>query len=347
MIGLDREQKQLLFDYCIGLASQKQSDEAEALISANQAAAEICSKLKAVFAPLDSVKPEPCPDYLAEHTILRLTDPANSSQVRLSQLLENEQTREVAVKKWRWASFARRFATAAVFILAAIVLLPSLGYLRYHSRLQRCRMQQGSFFQGLNSYISDHDGQRPTVATTVGAPWWKVGYQGIENHSNTRKIFLLVQGDYIKLSSFVCPGSKHGRIVQVTPTQIRAYKDFPDRSCVTYSFQINCRLVGNGQLLCQKVVMADRNPLFEDLPKDFSKPFRLQIDRKSPTPNSSNHSYFGSRRGQNVLLGDGHVKFLRTRYVDATKDDIFTLQNTDVYQGFEVPSCETDSFLAP
>ncbi|MHC4352304.1 MAG: H-X9-DG-CTERM domain-containing protein, partial [Planctomycetota bacterium] len=57
--------------------------------------------------------------------------------------------------------------------------------------------------------------------------------------------------------------------------------------------------------------------------------------------------YFGSRRGQNVLLGDGHVEFLRTRYVDVSKDDIFTLQNTDVYQGFEVPSCETDSFLAP
>jgi hypothetical protein len=105
--------------------------------------------------------------------------------------------------------------------------------------------------------------------------------------------------------------------------------------------------MGNGQLLCQKVVMADCNPLFEDLPKDFSKPFRLQVDRKSPIPNSSNHSYFGSRRGQNVLLDDGHVEFLRTRYVDVSKDDIFTLQNTDVYQGFEVPSCETDSFLAP
>ena len=105
--------------------------------------------------------------------------------------------------------------------------------------------------------------------------------------------------------------------------------------------------MGNGQLFYQKVVMADCNPLFEELQKDFSKPFRLQIDRKSLTLNSSNHSCFGNRRGQNVLLGDGHVEFLRTRHVDVSKDDIFTLQDTDVYQGFEVPSCETDFFLAP
>ena len=347
MITLNSEQKQLLFDYCLGLTSQEQSAEAEALISSNQAAAEIHSKLKATLAPLDSLKPELCPDDLSEHTILRLNDLANSSQDRLHQLLDSEQRREVTVKTWRWPSFAGRLATAAVFIVAAGVLLPALGYLRYHSRLQRCQMQQGSFFQGLSNYVSDHDGQRPAVATTAGAPWWKVGYQGIENHSNTRKTYLLVQGDYVKLRSFVCPGSKCSRIIQATPSQIRAYKDFPDRSCVTYSFRINCRLTENGQLLCQKVVMADWNPLFEELPKDFSKPFKLQIDKKGLSLNSSNHNYLGNRRGQNVLLGDGHVEFFRTRHVDISKDDIFTLQNTDVYQGFEVPSCDTDFFLAP
>ncbi|MFC1637265.1 hypothetical protein ACFL5Z_20795, partial [Planctomycetota bacterium] len=185
MITLNSKQKQLLFDYCIGLISQEKSAEAVALISSNQAAAEIHSKLKATLAPLDSLEPEPCPDGLCEHTISRLNDLANSSQGRLHQLLANEQTREVTVKKWRWGSFARRLATAAVFIIAASVLLPALGSLRYHSRLQQCQIQQSRFFQGLSNYVSDHDGQQPAVATTAGAPWWKVGYQGIENHSNT------------------------------------------------------------------------------------------------------------------------------------------------------------------
>jgi len=347
MITLNGEQRQLLFDYCLGLISQEQSAEAEALISSNQAAAEIHSKLKATLAPFDSLEPKPCPDGLAERTILRLNDLANSSQDGLHQLLANEQTQEATVKTWRWTSFAGRLATAAVFTIAASVLLPSLGYLRYHSRLQGCQMQQGSFFQGLSNYVADHDGQQPTIATAAGAPWWKVGHQGIENHSNTRKVYLLVQGDYVKLSSFVCPGSKRGRIVQATPSQIRTYKDFPDRSCVTYSFQVSCHRVENDQLFCRGVVMADSNPLFEELPKDFSEAFELQIDGKSLALNSSDHSYFGNRRGQNILLGDGHVEFLRTRHFDASKDDIFTLQDTDVYQGWEVPSSETDFFLAP
>ncbi len=347
MITLNSEQKQLLFDYCMGLTSQKQSADAEALISSNQAAAEIHAKLKSTLGPLDNLEPEPCPDALAEHTILRLNDLVNSSQERLHQLLDIEQTREVAARKWRWTSFAGRLATAAVFVIAASALLPALGYSRYHSRLQRCRVQQHGFFQGLTNYVLDHDGQQPAVATTAGAPWWKVGYQGIENHSNTRKIYLLVQGDYVELSSFACPGSKRSKIIQANPSEIRAYKDFPDRNCVTYSFRINCRLMGNAQLLCQKVVMADCNPLFEDLPEDFSEAFRLQIDGKSSTLNSRNHSYFGNRRGQNILLADGHVEFLRTRHFDVSKDDIFTLQDTDVYQGSEVPSCEKDFFLAP
>ena len=86
---------------------------------------------------------------------------------------------------------------------------------------------------------------------------------------------------------------------------------------------------------------------FEDLPQDFSLGFRLQVNGKALSLNSSNHSYFGRRRGQNVLHGAGHVKFWRMRYVNGSTDDIFTLQDTDVYQGSEVPSCESDIFLAP
>jgi prepilin-type processing-associated H-X9-DG protein len=347
MNGLENKLKELLFDYCMGVTSDQQSGQVEELISSDKEAAEIYSRVKATLAPLDSIEPEPCPDDLVESTLSRFIDAANSSRGRLHQLPANRQMPKITFKQLRWTTFAGRFATAAIFLVAASIFLPALGYLRHHSRLQRCQVQQGSFFQGLGNYISDHDGQGPTVATAAGAPWWKVGYQGAENHSNTRKIYLLVQGGYVKLSSFVCPGSKHGRIVDINASQMRAYKDFPERSCVTYSFQINCRRIGNGQLICQKVVMADCNPLFEELPGDFSKPFKVQVDKESLKLNSSNHSFFGCRRGQNVLFGDGHVRFLRTRHDDLSGDDIFTVQGTDVYRGFEVPSYESDFFLAP
>jgi hypothetical protein len=87
--------------------------------------------------------------------------------------------------------------------------------------------------------------------------------------------------------------------------------------------------------------MADWNPLFEELPKDYSQPFQLHRTRKLQSLNSINHK----RRGQNILFNDGRVNFMKTRLIGS--DDIFTLQDTDVYHGCEVPSCEEDFFVAP
>lgn len=343
MSPLNNEQKQLLFDYCIGLTSQKETAEAEALISANKEAAEIHSRLKAAIAPLDSLEPEPCPNELVEHTILRVNNLADSSQRQLRQLLAGEQTRNVVTKSQLWWNLGKIAAAAAVFMLIVGVLVPTLGFARQRYRQQRCQMQMGGIFQGLSNYISDHDDQSPAVATTAGAPWWKVGDQGRENHSNTRHIYLLPKGGYVELSNFVCPGCKGEKPLQLTDSQIKRLKDFPSRRYVTYSFQIRCHRTGNGKLLCRKVLMADWNPLFEQLPEDFSGEFQLHLSRESLTLNSNNHN----RRGQNVLFGDGRVEFLKTRFIGIAKDDIFTLQDTDVYQGCEVPSCEADSFLAP
>ncbi|MFH1719969.1 MAG: hypothetical protein ABIF19_21655 [Planctomycetota bacterium] len=341
MIPPNSEQKKLLFDYCIGLTSKEDTAEVEALISSNQEAAEIHSKIKAILSPLESQECEPCPDDLAERAVLGLNNMANATQGRLQQLLADEQTRTVPRRPRPWVGLGRNLATAAVFMIAGTVLLTTLNYVRYNSRLQRCRMQQSNIFQGLTNYINDNDGRQPVVAAAAGSPWWKVGYQGSENHSNTRNLYLLPKGGYVMLSDFVCPACERGSASEMSPAQMQAYKDFPDRGYVTYSFQISCRRTQNGKLLCRKVVMADWNPIFERLPEDFSKPFKLQLDRKMLSLNSSNHK----RRGQNVLFGDGRVEFLKTRFIGT--DDIFTLRDTDIYHGSEIPSCESDFFVAP
>ena len=342
MSSINNEQKQLLFDYCVGLTSQEQTDEAEALISSSQEAAEIHSRLQATLAPLESVEFEPCPDGLVERTVRQVSNLADSGQHRLEQLLVSEQTQKVTTKVVFWRNLSEMAAVAAAIILVTAVLVPTLSFARQKYRQQRCRIQLGSIFQGLSNYISDHDGQPPAVASAAGAPWWKVGYQGRENHSNTRHIYLLVKGGYVNLANFVCPGCKNGKTVQPPPSQIRTYRDFPDRRFVAYSFQIRCRKGEGCRLLCRNVLMADRSPLFEKLP-DYSKSLRLRLVRELLTLNSINHR----RRGQNVLFGDGRVEFLKTRHTGISKDDIFTLQDTDIYQGCEVPSYETDFFLAP
>ncbi len=346
MNPINDEQKQLLFDYSMCLTSPEETAEAEVLISSSTEASDIYSNLKAALSPLDHLGSESCPDNLAERTIWRLKIAANSSHNQLDQLLANEQHRAVRVRNRHWPELGKKLATAAVFMIVGSVLIASFqaitGYARHKSQRQWCQVQQGNIFQGLSNYIADHDGKHPALSAASGSPWWKVGDQGNENHSNTRNLYILAKDGYANLSDFVCPGSESGKIIQMTPSEIRNYKDFPDRGCITYSSQINSRGLGNDRLQCRKVIMADRNPLFETLP-DFSKPLRLRLNKSLLTLNSINHN----RRGQNVLFGDGRVEFLKTRHIGISEDDIFTLQDTDIYQGCEVPSHESDAFLAP
>jgi len=343
MSSLNNEQKQLLFDYSLGLTSQEQTAEVEALISSNEEAAEIASRLRTALAPLESIEFEPCPDDLAEETILQVNNLANSGRHRLEQLLVSEQTRKVTTKVAFWRNLSEMAAVAATILLAAGVLVPTLSFARQKYQQQLCRMQLGSIFQGLSNYISDHNGQPPDVKSAAGAPWWKVGCQSNENCSNTRHIWLLVKGNYVEPADFVCPSGSQGQIPQIESSQVLNYNDFPGRKYIRYSFRIRCSMREDGKLLCRKVLMADLSPLFEKLPDDYSQSFRLHLNPKLLTLNSINHR----RRGQNILFGDGRVEFLKTRHTGISKDDIFTLQDTDIYQGCEVPSCETDFFLAP
>jgi len=341
MTLLNNQQKQLLFDYCIGLASEKDTAEAQALISSNEEAAEIHSKLKAALAPLDSLEPESCPDDLAEGTIWRLNNFARSSQLQLQQLLATEQARKVTAKSRFWRNLGEMAATAAVILGIAGVLFPPLNFARQKSWQARCQTQLGSIFQGLSNYTSEYEGQLPAVATTTGAPWWKVGDPGKENCSNTRHIWLLVKLNYVNPTDFVCPGRSQGRALQFDPSKVKDCNDFPARRYITYSFPIRCPEPQKGRMLIPKVLMADSNPLFERLPRDYSNPLKLRLDKELSTRNSSNHG----RRGQHVLSGDGGVKFLKVRYIG--NDDIYTLQGIRVYQGIEVPLREADILCAP
>lgn len=342
MSALKDYQKQLLFDYCIGLTSEEQTAEARTLISASDEAAEIHSKLKAALAPLEAIKPEPCPDDLAERTILRLNNLAHSSQLRLRQLLAGEQARSMAIKGPFWRNLSKIATAAAVFLIAWGTFQTSANYARQRSHRNRCQAQLGSIFRGLGDYVADNDGKLPVVVTAAGAPWWMVGDQGEEDRSNTRCMWRLVRGIYVDPNEFICPGRRQKPIIRFDISQVKNFNDFPSRQHITFSIRICCK-DPTMEKLANKVLMADLSPLFEALPSDFSQPLKIPVDEKLLNLNSINHNY----RGQNVLRGDGSVRFLRTRFFDITRDDIYTLQNILNYNGTERPSCETDSFFAP
>jgi prepilin-type processing-associated H-X9-DG protein len=344
MTELNNQQKQLLFDYCLGLTTEEITADAEDLIASNKQAAEIHSKLKTALSPLKRLESDLCPDSLAEGTIWRLNNLARSSQLRLEQLLADEQIRGITDKSRFWKNLGEIVATAAVIVFVAGALIAPLNLARQKSRQQACLMQLQRIGQGINSYSSDHEGQLPAVATAMGDPWWKVGYQGKENYSNTRHIWLLMKGRYVeKPADFVCPGRSRCQTAQLDPSQIQNYNDFPSRKYVTYSFRIRCNKPGEESTGGRKVLAADSNPLFENLPDDYSKPLKLEPNIDLLILNSINHNH----RGQNVLFCDGSTEFVKSRQIGASADDIFTLQDTDTYKGVEVPARETDAFLAP
>ncbi|MBN1391799.1 MAG: hypothetical protein JW947_03240 [Sedimentisphaerales bacterium] len=343
MTELTNQQKQLLFDYCLGLTTDEEIAEVEQLIASNKQAAEIHAKLRNALSPLKTLEAEPCPDSLAEGTIWRLNNIARSSQLRLEQLLADEQARSVSDKSRFWRNLGEIIATAAVIVFIAGVVIAPLNLARQKSRQLACLMQLQRIGQGITAYGNDNNGQLPAVATSMGSPWWKVGYQGKENYSNTRHIWLLAKGNYVDPAYFICPGSIQGcQTSTLTPAEIQNYNDFPSRKYVTYSFRIRCNKGGEGTG-GRKVLIADMSPLFEKLPADYTKPFKLQLDKELLKLNSINHN----RRGQNVLYCDGEAEFVTTRQVGISKDDMFTLQGKETYDGNEVPAQETDHFLAP
>lgn len=204
----------------------------------------------------------------------------------------------------------------------------------------------GRVSAGLGAFAGDHNGSLPAVDMNPGSPWWKVGNQGKENHSNTRHMWLLVKDGYVDLDSFVCPGREDTPDQQFDASKTAELIDFPTRQAMSYSSKLMTNNTARS-VSGKTVLLSDLNPVFE---KVFSENSiweqsnnfeRILIDKQVLEMMSSNHL----GKGQNVLLGDGSSEFQKSRIMFG--DDIFTVKGKSVYSGCEVPSDNQDIFLAP
>jgi hypothetical protein len=91
MRPLKNRQKELLFDHCVGIISEKETAKVKELISSNKEATKIHRKLKTALAPLESIRPDLCPNLLAERTIFWILSTPVDSNYQL-QISEQTQT---------------------------------------------------------------------------------------------------------------------------------------------------------------------------------------------------------------------------------------------------------------
>jgi prepilin-type processing-associated H-X9-DG protein len=335
MTPLNDTQKHLLFDYCLGLTTETENAQAQELVFSNDQAARFVSSLKAVLSPLDSIADEQCPQELAEGTIWRAQQAVRTGRVHLNELIAAEQRKKTSF----WRETFGRLATAAMFVIVGSVVISGGKMAANYARQYQCSSKLAGLYQSLSNYQNDNNGRMPAVATEAGAPWWKVSYQGPENVSNTRKMWLLVKNGYARPEDFMCPAQKTGQTFACNP---RDYNDFPQRKLVVYSFRIGCP---QGMTRASRqIIVSDMNPIFKDLPSPNDPGLSITLCDRLLKQNSPNHN----GRGQNVLFCDGSVRFVRTRYVDSvSRDDIFTIQGPQTYEGTEMPTSEADAFLAP
>jgi len=340
MISLNNQQKELLFDYCMGLTSEQESAQAQELVFSNGEAAKFVASIKASLSPLESITPEECPAELAEGTIWRIKQTLRTSQAGLNDLLKAEQKPKT---DWGWGrDIFARLAMAAVFVFVGTGAITAwnvgTNYARQMSWQTKCGSQMAGLFTGLSNYRNDNNGQMPTLASTPGDPWWKVGYQGPENVSNTRRMWVLVKNGYLQPTDFICSSYKPSCSFSCKP---KDYNDFPNRNLVTYSFRIGCPKAGL-EKMSRQVIIADMSPIFANVSAS-EKELIVNVSDALLKRNSPNHG----GRGQNVLFCDGSVAFVKGRTVDVSLDDIYTIQGKQTYQGVELPASEADAFLAP
>ena len=80
MSSLDRKERELVFDYCLGLLFAEEAATAEAWIACNEEAAAFHTRIQAALGPLENLPSEPCPQELAENTVRCLCAMAREAQ---------------------------------------------------------------------------------------------------------------------------------------------------------------------------------------------------------------------------------------------------------------------------
>ncbi|MBS0191622.1 MAG: hypothetical protein U0573_11200 [Phycisphaerales bacterium] len=247
-------------------------------------------------------------------------------------------------RSWRLAD---AISVAAMLLIGASVLWPSMGYLGRKGREWSCNSNLGSVASAMGLYAGDHRDSLPiaTAGFGGGIPWWNVSPN--KPQSNSANLYTLARTKYSRLNELACAGNPGAERGDCKPGTF----DWPKLEAISYSYQIMAGPVRPNyhRTACEPattVILADKSPVVQ---RALSG---LPID---PLENSPNHEGIG----QFVLYADGSVHWMTSperpsgdniwlpRSLEELIRQAAKFHQTGRLEGFEIPSSDTDSFVGP
>lgn len=221
---------------------------------------------------------------------------------------------------------------AAMLVFSLGVLWPVAASWREGARQQECASNLATSGSAFEMFARDHNGRMPVATAGFGGGnWWTVGDP---KHSHSANLFTLAKSGYASLEELSCTGNS----MALLRGPAHAMDDWRSIDEISFSYQLPARRVMMWNGPARFVVLTDKSPVIERA---------YRGERFDPEARSLNHR----GRGQNVLMSDGSVFFL-DRPVLENGDNIWLPGSiTDPFSatlnGTELPSGETDAFVAP
>lgn len=277
---------------------------------------------------LEHLPAEDAGDLLVERTLQQIRE------VRQTERAQHDTAAAVEPNGFniRWNDL---LAVAAMVLITMSIAMPMFSHNRANARKVACEANLAMAGVGFSKYAADHQNEMPAVKSRPGDTWWNVNTFDQEGYakSNSAHAFVLIRGGYVDPAALNCPENKHAPI-KITIKM----RDWPTAQAISFSYQnqfTNRRPKWEGPQTI--AVLADKNPLF--VSSDHASPNRSTDDLTSP-----NHSRLG---GQNALLSNGSVRFIRIPVLDNGDNIYHAGQGKPQYTGTESPADESDTFLVP
>ncbi|MHC4562318.1 MAG: hypothetical protein ACYS8X_06035 [Planctomycetota bacterium] len=322
----------LLIDFLLGNCTSQEASEIVCRLDGEPEFRRLHDDLEHTFAALGKLPEPAAPDDLTARTMATI----NASRRRSARLARDSRGRAAA----SMFSLREVAAVAAAVVLMAVVVVSSMGRAEQSKLRRHCASNTAHIGMALSEYHLGNDGRLPDIDAAECR--WMTNADG-SAVSTSSGLFKLVRQRYVPVGVFVCPAEGNPGRFDVHAGMV----DFPSADHINFSYQNtlggkklsvrNPRLAG--AVADQMAILADQSPVFAG----------MRFNRDRIATSSDNHAARpgGKGPGQNVLYLSGHVQWRRTPEAGVDNNDIFLINDVDNYEGDEVPTDDTDTFLLP